>query len=471
MKTPDLKQYDNLLKTGDWLEQRNQPVSLTLIELLEPSGGKTSIIFPPTYAFKDDAAKRRGSHPYPISNLLKAPDGADTELLSAETAELKGVEANTCDLDTVAAQSNRSEPIFSKKPLNSLVPQIVIKGDTSRVNLLDFGHRVADGAARFSGVFGEESTKAILELANNGNAGPLAKLAPTSLVFGFWDSRGTQFKSPRILASTIRATNVAVVKRSAQYDPPFDIEELAKLGELGASPNDSKEGTEPGAADKKNPLSQQGLLSAPATDTHGGVRVFGKIVRRTEINLIALRSLYISNAEGVDEDESLKMRRYLLGLALVAARSQAGYNLRQGCMLINCEGTAPESNKVFPTGTREAFSWVFEDSVAFAEAAARDFGVFEEQPEVTEYPFQTEKVVAAIKADEAKKAAKEEQKAASKATQEAEKKAKAEAKAARDAEKDAVKASKEAEKKAKAEAKVAMAGEAANKNAEPTAEQ
>ena len=213
------------------------------------------------------------------------------------------------------------------------------------------------------------------------------------------------------------------------------------------------------------------MLSAPATDTHGGVRVFGKIVRRTEINLIALRSLYISNAEGVDEDESLKMRRYLLGLALVAARSQAGYNLRQGCMLINCEGTAPESNKVFPTGTREAFSWVFEDSVAFAEAAARDFGVFEEQPEVTEYPFQTEKVVAAIKADEAKKAAKEEQKAASKATQEAEKKAKAEAKAARDAEKDAVKASKEAEKKAKAEAKVAMAGEAANKNAEPTAEQ
>ena len=43
MKTPDLKQYDNLLKTGDWLEQRNQPVSLTLIELLEPSGGKTAV--------------------------------------------------------------------------------------------------------------------------------------------------------------------------------------------------------------------------------------------------------------------------------------------------------------------------------------------------------------------------------------------------------------------------------------------
>ena len=241
--TTDLTQYDHYLKTEDWLKQRNQPVSLTLIEILKPTGGKDSIIFPPTYAFKDDAAKRRGSHPYPISNLLKTSEGADTEeMLSAEAAAQRGIEANTCDLDTVAAQSNRTEPIFSKKPLDSLVPQVVIKADSSHVNLLEIGHRIADGAARFSGDFGEKATNAIAELANKGNAGAIAKLAPTSLVFGFWDSRPgcSQFKVPRILSSTIRATNVAVVKRFAQYDPPFDVVELAKLGDLGATPDDSK---------------------------------------------------------------------------------------------------------------------------------------------------------------------------------------------------------------------------------------
>ena len=425
--TTDLTQYDHYLKTEDWLKQRNQPVSFTLIEILEPAGGKESIIFPPTYAFKDDAAKRRGSHPYPISNLLKTSEGGDTEIFSAEAASQKGIEANTCDLDTVAAQSNRTEPIFSMKPLDSLVPQVVIKADTSRVNLLEIGHRIADGAARFSGDFGEKAANAIAELANKGNAGGIAKLAPTSLIFGFWDSRPgcSQFKVPRILSSTIRATNVAVVKRSAQYDPPFDVGELAKLGGLGATPDDSKE------VDEKNPLSQQGLQSVPATDTHGGVRVFGKIVRRTEVNLVALRALYVRTGEAVDEDESLKMRRYLLGLALVAAQSQAGYNLRQGCLLVNCETSKPEANVVFPNGKREPFSWVFEDSLAFAEAAAKDFKIFVENPSPTEYPFQTEKVVAAIKADELRKAAKEEQKAASKVAKDEAKKAKEEAKAAK----------------------------------------
>ena len=90
----------------------------------------------------------------------------------------------------------------------------------SSANLLDVGHRIADGAVRFSGLR-EEVTTAIEALRDKANAGPLAKLAPTSLIFGFWDSRPetTMYKFGRMLSSTIRATNVDIVKRSAQFNP------------------------------------------------------------------------------------------------------------------------------------------------------------------------------------------------------------------------------------------------------------
>ena len=41
----------------------------------------------------------------------------------------------------------------------------------------------------------------------------LAKIAPTSLVFGAWDSRDTQAKLPRLIASTIRAYDVVKLSR------------------------------------------------------------------------------------------------------------------------------------------------------------------------------------------------------------------------------------------------------------------
>ena len=51
---------------------------------------------------------------------------------------------------------------------------------------------------------------------------PLATLAPTSLVFGVWDSRSTYVKLQRILKGYIRATNVQLRSRSAQFTPAVD---------------------------------------------------------------------------------------------------------------------------------------------------------------------------------------------------------------------------------------------------------
>src|SRR3989442_1369911 len=97
-------QYDDLIKSTDWLAERDQPVAITITELLEPVSGPDSIVFPPTYAFKDEAQKKRGDHPYAISVFRSD--------ISPEDAATKGQVANLCDLDSVGAQGNRMEPEF-----------------------------------------------------------------------------------------------------------------------------------------------------------------------------------------------------------------------------------------------------------------------------------------------------------------------------------------------------------------------
>jgi len=373
------QQYDAYIKVADWLAERDLPVAITLSETLEPSGGPESIIFPPTYA------RKGGDHPYAISSLRTD--------LSPQAAQAAGVIANLCDLDSVGSQANRMEPAFACPPLNSLVPQIFIKAGDLAVNLLQVGHRIADGAVRFSAL-AEEATKAMSALAHQRSAAELARLAPTSLVFGFWNSREKDdpklsIKFPRILSSIIRATNVAVLKRSAQFNPAFNPTQLGFTDEAAAPAAEQ---------DEKDPLSQLGLRAAPAVDTHGGVRVFGDIVRKTEINLVVVRSLAVTGDKGLDEEATLKLRRYLLGLSLVAGRVQTAYNLRQGCLLVAKADCPAEARLVYPDGRREPFAWDFAAAREFATQAAKDFGVFAEKPTPKEHDLDPEKVKEALKA-------------------------------------------------------------------------
>jgi CRISPR-associated protein Csb1 len=201
-----------------------------------------------------------------------------------------------------------------------------------------------------------------------------------------------------MLSSTIRATNVAVLKRSAQFNPAFDPSEL-NLAE-------PEPGQSAPAHDAKDPLSQQGLRSAPAVDTHGGVRVFGRITRQTEINLVALRSVAVVKAGKIVAAETLKLRRYLLGLSLVAGRVQNAYSLRQGCLLVPASASPPVAQVVLPSGQRQPFAWEFAPSHEFAQAAAKDFGVWTKDGAAESFEFQPSKVKAAIQSKAEAKAAK-----------------------------------------------------------------
>jgi CRISPR-associated protein Csb1 len=383
-----LKQYDKLIQTVDWLAQRDLPVSITLTEFLESSGGHGAIIFPPTYA------RKGGKHPYAIDDLR-----TDIPPETASTNE----EVNICCLDSVGSQANRMEVCFTQQPFSGFVPQFTISADGENVNLLAVGHRIADGAVRFSGL-ADAAKEAITALKDSANAQKIARIAPTSLVFGFWDSRDSRYKSARILSSVIYATNVAPLKRSAQFTPAFDPSTIGLEVEAAV--------TEPQVETieeiEKHPLAQIGLRAVPAVDKHGGVRIYGRIVRQTEINLVNLRALVVAKDGGIDEPETLKLRRYILGLCLIAGRSQPNYNLRQGCLLVMKDDSNPKAQLVYPSGKRDAFTWDLKTSFDFAKTTADEFKV----DAGGEHAFMKSKVDAKLKEKEQEKAEKKSKKRA-----------------------------------------------------------
>lgn len=356
----NLTQYDSFIESIDWLTAHDLPIAITLEEVLTPVLGPEAIVFPPTFAVDKSA-----SHPYQIDDL-------DKRLTAQEAAKI-GAEANCCQIDGVGSQANRMESMFKEPPFNSLIPQVIIKlNDSVKANLVDVGHRVADGAIRFSSLR-NDVTSAILALKDYGSAAPLAQIAPTSLIFGFWDSRPetTLFKFGRMLSSNISATNVEIVRRSAQFNPTFDPAAIGLATEVVEE--EAEQVNNSGKApDGKDPMSKLGLRHAPAVGTHGGIRVYGTIVRRTQINLARLRALAVTDNQQVDSAGTLRLRRYLLGLALVAGRVQSNYDLREGCLLTT---KSAASQLVYANGESQPFDWKIADAFNYATAAAAEFGV------------------------------------------------------------------------------------------------
>jgi CRISPR-associated protein Csb1 len=57
------------------------------------------------------------------------------------------------------------------------------------------GHRLGDALIRASDI-GEEAAAAFQTFLSTGDATSIARLAPTSLIFGVWDSRASQAFAP-----------------------------------------------------------------------------------------------------------------------------------------------------------------------------------------------------------------------------------------------------------------------------------
>jgi CRISPR-associated protein Csb1 len=237
---PEVTKVTNeLLDT--WATDPKGPVALYLKQKLLPVEGEGGIIFPPTYA----------------------DIGYNIDTLSDGT--------RVATIDSVGSQANRMEPIFkasaegqNKNPLAKLVPQIEIvlhagKKDENphreKRSILDLAHRSADAVVQSSPQLSTAVAEAFEALRRTGDSGPLCILAPTSLVFGVWDSRGgTGEKRPRLVRAIIRAWDVEPLHAAAQFSSVWKALDESQRAEL-----------EKEAKSKKTKLSEKGLADAPAT--------------------------------------------------------------------------------------------------------------------------------------------------------------------------------------------------------------
>lgn len=324
-----------------WATDSAGPVALHLKQRLvavESVDSEPCVIYPPTYA---DIG-------YNIDTLS---DGTRVALV-----------------DSVGSQANRLEPVFIATGTDRnewLVPQIDIVLHTEscgecdncqkfggkkkrkegeeclaphkeKRSILELAHRVADAVVQSSPTLLPDVSRAFQKLRQIGDAGPLSAIAPTSLVFGVWDSRGgTGEKRPRLVRSLIRAWDVEKLHAAAQFNSVWK-----------GLDEEQQEALKSEAKKRKTKLSEKGLADAPATFRNtkmpeyregapnpdarvlGGVLVRGSIQREVTVNLVALRGI-----RGKNDAETAHIRKYLLGLSLVAATADIDLFLREGCQL------------------------------------------------------------------------------------------------------------------------------------------
>lgn len=323
MSTAETTVTNKLL--DQWATDPNGPVALHLKQKLLPVEGEGGVIFPPTYA----------------------DIGYNIDTLSDGT--------KVATIDSVGSQANRMEPMFKStkdesekelNPLSELVPQIEVTLSIKekdgekyerRQSLLDLAHRSADAVVKATPGLRKFIDPAFLALNRHGDAWPLCAVAPTSLLFGVWDSRdGTGEKRPRLVRSIIRAWDVDVLHSAAQFNSVWkalDEEDQHALEEEEKKKNRVKPSVA-GLADAPSTFRTDKVAHYvnggpnPEARVLGGVLVKGSIERNVTVNLVALRAL-----RGRNDEETKQIRKYLLSLALLTATAELDLFLREGCLL------------------------------------------------------------------------------------------------------------------------------------------
>ena len=321
-----LERFDKWLTTDDL-------AAIVIREPLTPVEGPDGVFFPATFAASEDKT-------FPGGYNIDPPTG----------------DKNVCLVDSVGSQANRMEPLFAKPPYSELVPQVVIEAGEKKVNLLEASHRAGDAIVRCTPL--QKKLQEAFSEVLRGNAVLLAKIAPTSLVFGVWDSRDTQAKLPRLIAATIRAFDVQRLTRSAQFIPTVDYIGLGLLEDT----KDKK---------LKDAYSERGFIHVPASGSHGGVIARSGIRRDVTFSLAALRLLSAAN----DDEQTLKLRRYVLGLSLVSLTAPTQTYLRQGCNLVPDVDKPRTVELVHTSGKRDPLTLSHDEALTFAQLAAEAFKV------------------------------------------------------------------------------------------------
>lgn len=315
---------------------------------LEPLGGPGDKLAPPTYGVSDSAATK----------------------YAEETRRINGADVRCVSLNSVASQANAMEVSLLdavrsgrlELPLVSVdFSTIEGLGGLDRISSLQAPHRIFDAILRDSLLDGQlfrmsPVGRAVTE-ATSKNAAALYRYAPSTLVFGGWDSTGPRggrgAKYERALTSEIVGIGAAAGTRAASRIDPLGIElagnVIYETADGSWTPDESKAKVEKGKPVLVS--GGEGAAGRPSQVNHGNItpsldpRAGGVTVDRVEavtvLSFIQLRRL----AFPVGTDEApladrraaeLAARTALAALALAAVTLsfEEGFDLRSRCVLV-----------------------------------------------------------------------------------------------------------------------------------------
>lgn len=318
---------------------------------LEPLGGPGDKVFPATYGV----------------------DRSATTKYATEERIINGERVPAVVLDSVASQANRGELALLDAHRRGELSLPLISVDFrsveglegfDRISSLEAPHRVFDAILRDS-LLGDtlfrmsDLGRAITE-ASAKNAAAVFHYAPTTLLFGGWDSTGPKggrgAKYERVITSEVVGLNAVAGRKTASRIDPLGIEkdagpifeaadggwtldpaEATKDGK--GQPVEYKGGGEGGAG--RPSQVNHGNVTPSIDATAGGVTV-ERIVATTVISFAQLRRLRFPTdvagttlADGTREGAAVAARTALaaLGVAATVLAFEEGFDLRSRCVL------------------------------------------------------------------------------------------------------------------------------------------
>jgi CRISPR-associated protein Csb1 len=325
--------------------------AIRLVQRFQPAGGPGDKVFPPTYA------------------------GGRYAL---ETRRVNGSTVPCVLLDSVQSQANRLEEALLRAYDDDLIkfPLLAVDfsndfPDIGRVTTLDASHRIADAIFRDSVAgalsFRESELGKAFEKSSVRCATALFEICPTALIFGVWDSTGSEGglgnKFARLLTSEVVGFNViAGVKPASRIDilqisSAVDIYESTEGGwtaeaqearhDEDGNPIKNKKG-KPSDINYSNVTPDIEHAKEPVRDDKGNVIVErGAVVRGgvtidyaeqfSVLSMSGLRRLRFPDSKGKSHPERDAAAQAVLGalaLAALVLQSNRGCDLRSRCVLV-----------------------------------------------------------------------------------------------------------------------------------------
>jgi len=284
------------------------------LELINSTGQKRVLLYPPTYM--------EGTHG--SKHVISRPDE-------------NGISSHVL-IDSVQSEARRMSKYYQNI---GFMPDIFTRISGVEFSATaDLSHRAFDALVRDSTWDGTPWTETDLcrELASSDikNATALYRSAPAILLFGGWDShtgKSNPFRIARSISAEIWASNGEVMKRLATKGSPVVVskDEQVYLNDR----HQLQVGEAPQKADQAKP-SEIGLGTVPSQAEAKGVIVDADSIRLTGAISLTRLNRYRFPINGTHNPEVDRAARNVLaaaGLYMLTRHLETGLDLRSGCDL------------------------------------------------------------------------------------------------------------------------------------------